>query len=122
MGLSAIQIDGNCTEVEAIVRKPHREQEEADHSPCPFCNFSLAEMELLCSQCTANLPFCLATGKHIVKDDFTQCPSCHFPAIHTQFRELLAMETNCPMCLQPVSADQLQPGKFEPEVYEETEE
>ncbi|XP_037504482.1 WD repeat-containing protein 19 [Rhipicephalus sanguineus] len=108
--------------VEAIVRKPHREQEEADHSPCPFCNFSLAEMELLCSQCTANLPFCLATGKHIVKDDFTQCPSCHFPAIHTQFRELLAMETNCPMCLQPVSADQLQPGKFEPEVYEETEE
>lgn len=26
------------------------------------------------------------------------------------------------MCLQPVSADQLQPGKFEPEVYEEMEE
>ncbi|KAL3180069.1 hypothetical protein MRX96_037455 [Rhipicephalus microplus] len=72
--------------------------------------------------CTANLPFCLATGKHIVKDDFTQCPSCHFPAIYTQFRDLLAVETTCPMCLQPVSADQLQPGKFEPEVYEETEE
>ncbi|KAH6945802.1 hypothetical protein HPB50_009990 [Hyalomma asiaticum] len=108
--------------VEAIVRKPHREQEEPDHSPCPFCNFSLAEMELLCSQCTANLPFCLATGKHIVKDDFTQCPSCHFPAIHSQFRNLLVLETNCPMCLEPVTADQLQPGQFEPEVYEETEE
>lgn len=104
------------------MRKPHREQAEAAQSPCPLCGNSLADMELLCSGCSANLPFCLATGRHVLRDDFTTCPACTFPAIHSQFRELLASEASCPMCLEPVSVEKLQLAHFEPHLYAEAQE
>ncbi|XP_077544266.1 intraflagellar transport protein Oseg6 [Haemaphysalis longicornis] len=117
------QIDAKYKKkVEAIVRKPHREQAEATQSPCPLCGCSLADMELLCPGCSADLPFCLATGRHVLRDDFTTCPACTFPAIHSQFQELLASEATCPMCLQPVSADQLQRAPFDPQLYAKAQE
>ncbi|CAG9090554.1 unnamed protein product [Plutella xylostella] len=37
-------------------------------------------------------------GLHIVKEDLTACPECDFPAIMTEFTELLKEDGKCPMC------------------------
>ncbi|KAM3967928.1 intraflagellar transport protein Oseg6 [Aphomia sociella] len=66
--------------------------------PCPQCGGALPAAELHCSRCEANLPFCVATGLHIVKDDLTACPECDFPAIYSEFAEFLQEDGKCPMC------------------------
>ncbi|XP_071452490.1 WD repeat-containing protein 19 [Hetaerina americana] len=73
-------------------------------SPCPFCSFQLPETELLCLQCKALIPFCIATGRHIVADDFTVCPHCEFPGIYSELIMLLKYEEVCPMCGENLSA------------------
>lgn len=42
-------------------------------------------------------------GAHILKDDCTQCPSCHFPAIYSEFMKYLENEITCPMCSNHIS-------------------
>lgn len=34
---------------------------------CPLCNSSMFDWALVCEQCKANIPFCLASGKHVIK-------------------------------------------------------
>ncbi|XP_038213665.1 WD repeat-containing protein 19 [Zerene cesonia] len=70
--------------------------------PCPQCGAPLAAAELHCARCEADVPFCLATGLHIVKDDLTACPECDFPAILSEFTEILREEGKCPMCEETV--------------------
>ncbi|XP_052751599.1 WD repeat-containing protein 19 isoform X2 [Galleria mellonella] len=66
---------------------------------CPVCSVAgLAAADLHCASCEAYLPFCIATGLHIVKDDLTACPECDFPAIYSEFTELLQEDGKCPMC------------------------
>ncbi|XP_059060034.1 WD repeat-containing protein 19 [Achroia grisella] len=65
---------------------------------CPVCDAALPAAELHCTRCEAHLPFCIATGLHIVKDDLTACPECDFPAIYSEFTELLQEDGKCPMC------------------------
>ncbi|XP_065347097.1 WD repeat-containing protein 19 [Cloeon dipterum] len=85
--------------IESVVRKGLRDPEAPEPtSPCPHCLQPLPEYELACSRCKNNLPFCIATGKHVVRDDFTLCPHCEFPAIASGFSELLETENVCPMC------------------------
>ncbi|CAH0629097.1 unnamed protein product [Chrysodeixis includens] len=67
-------------------------------APCPHCGAPLPLADLTCATCEADVPFCLATGLHIVKDDLTACPECDFPAIMTEFVEILQEESKCPMC------------------------
>ncbi|XP_046394611.1 WD repeat-containing protein 19 [Ischnura elegans] len=82
--------DGDGTEISGDVPEPL--------SPCPFCSFQLPETELNCLQCKALIPFCIATGRHIVKDDFTVCPHCEFPGLYSELIEILKEEGACPMC------------------------
>ncbi|XP_002400651.3 WD repeat-containing protein 19 [Ixodes scapularis] len=100
--------------VEGIVRKPHREQEPEPTAPCPFCESSVPEMELVCSHCKNTLPFCLVTGKHVLRHDLTLCPKCTFPAILSKFRALLETESSCPMCSETVVASELESQDFDP--------
>ncbi|XP_076468006.1 WD repeat-containing protein 19-like [Babylonia areolata] len=94
--------------IEMIVRKPDKAEEEEPMTPCPVCGSQLVETELLCPECKNQLPYCLATGRHIVREDLAACPSCDFPAIHSEFVRLLETEENCPMCNEKVTKDKVQ--------------
>ncbi|XP_064075717.1 WD repeat-containing protein 19 [Vanessa tameamea] len=89
--------------IESVVRHPPREAAPPEPAePCPRCGAALAPAELRCARCEADVPFCLATGMHIIKDDLTACPECDFPAILSEFKELLREEGKCPMCGEAV--------------------
>lgn len=92
--------------IEGIVRKPPRlkdnETEDEPLTPCPYCKSKLPETEITCDKCKNTIPFCVATGRHIVDDDFTVCPQCDFPAIRSEFLRIIESEETCPMCSQKV--------------------
>ncbi|KAK6976293.1 WD repeat-containing protein 19 [Biomphalaria glabrata] len=94
--------------IEMIVRKPDKTEEEEPLTPCPFCGFQIPETELLCSDCKNNIPYCVVTGRHVLRDDFTACPKCDFPAIHSEFIKMLETEEICPMCSEKVSLASVQ--------------
>ncbi|RLN52430.1 hypothetical protein BBJ29_007206 [Phytophthora kernoviae] len=93
--------------IEAIVRRPNKEQPPDTRTPCPYCSHELAEAELDCPTCKNSIPYCVVTGYHMVKDDWTQCPRCIFPALHSQFVEHLGTDATCPMCELPLTPDEL---------------
>ena len=80
--------------IEAVVRKPAKTEEEEFpsqkvnvllyHKTRPFCENMIAETELNCDKCKRTLPYCIASGRHVVKGDLTECPHCHFPAIRSE--------------------------------------
>ncbi|XP_042339401.1 WD repeat-containing protein 19-like, partial [Plectropomus leopardus] len=71
--------------IEAMVRRPDTSELEEETTPCPFCGFQLAQNELLCISCKNNLPYCIATGRHMLREDWSVCPHCEFPALYSQF-------------------------------------
>ncbi|XP_038608395.1 WD repeat-containing protein 19-like [Tachyglossus aculeatus] len=89
--------------IEAMVRRPDTTEAEEATTPCPFCDFPLPECELLCPGCKNNLPYCIATGRHMVKDDWTICSHCDFPALYSELRIMLHSEKTCPMCSESLS-------------------
>ncbi|XP_041953534.1 WD repeat-containing protein 19 isoform X1 [Alosa pseudoharengus] len=93
--------------IEAMVRRPDTSELEEDSTPCPFCGGQLPECELLCPGCKNNLPYCIATGRHMVKEDWSVCPHCDFPALYSQLIQLLETESVCPMCSENLSMNQV---------------
>ncbi|XP_067137635.1 WD repeat-containing protein 19 [Centruroides vittatus] len=93
--------------IEAIVRKPQKTEEEEPSTPCPYCNNQLPETELSCSECRNTIPFCIATGCHILKTDLTSCPHCQFPAIMSEFLKILESHEVCPMCNEKVASEDI---------------
>ncbi|XP_039278793.1 WD repeat-containing protein 19 [Nilaparvata lugens] len=100
--------------IEGVVRKPPRgannklaADEPEPVSPCPFCEQRLPQTELYCNQCKNNIPFCIATGRHIVKGDLTVCPHCRFPAIRSELLQLVESGENCPMCSEHIELHDL---------------
>lgn len=84
--------------IETLVRKSAGIRRSADEditsenmdgngslSPCPFCFKDLPELELFCSSCKNTIPFCIATGHHVIREDLAFCPNCDFPATLTNF-------------------------------------
>ncbi|XP_076276053.1 intraflagellar transport protein Oseg6 [Lasioglossum baleicum] len=104
------QIDAKYSKkIEAIVRKPPRakdnEDEEEPLTPCPYCKSKLPETEITCDKCKNTIPFCIATGRHIVEHDFTTCPQCDFPAIKSEFLRIIETEGVCPMCSEKIDVN-----------------
>uniref|UniRef100_A0A671THC5 WD repeat-containing protein 19 n=1 Tax=Sparus aurata TaxID=8175 RepID=A0A671THC5_SPAAU len=93
--------------IEAMVRRPDTSELEEETTPCPFCGFQLPQNELLCISCKNNLPYCIATGRHMLKEDWSVCPHCEFPALYSQFNLLLETEKVCPMCSETLSVQQV---------------
>ncbi|XP_046667542.1 WD repeat-containing protein 19 [Homalodisca vitripennis] len=100
--------------MEGVVRKPPRGPDNKlapdppeTTSPCPYCEYSLPETQLSCTQCKNTIPFCIATGWHIVRNDLTICPNCNFPAICSQLEVLVEGGGTCPMCSEMVYPHQL---------------
>ncbi|XP_076021576.1 WD repeat-containing protein 19 [Genypterus blacodes] len=93
--------------IEAMVRRPDTSELEEETTPCPFCGSQLPQNELLCISCKNNLPYCIATGRHMLKEDWCVCPHCEFPALYSQFIMLLETEGVCPMCSETLSINQV---------------
>merc|ERR1711916_90484 len=93
--------------LDAIVRRPNKSEAEEGLTPCPVCGTDLFETQLDCLTCQNYLPFCIASGRHVVLDDWCECPSCHFPAIYSRFVALLENTSQCPMCGDTVVPDQV---------------
>ncbi|XP_056135515.1 WD repeat-containing protein 19 [Lampris incognitus] len=93
--------------LEAMVRRPDTSELKEQTAPCPFCGFQLPPEELLCISCKNNLPYCIATGRHMLREDLSVCPHCEFPALYSQFILLLETESVCPMCSETLSANQV---------------
>ncbi|XP_016043485.1 WD repeat-containing protein 19 [Erinaceus europaeus] len=93
--------------IEAMVRRPDTSETEEATTPCPFCEFLLPECGLLCPGCKNNIPYCIATGRHMLKNDWTVCPHCDFPALFSEFKIMLNTESTCPMCSERLKPAQL---------------
>nr|CCA16506.1 PREDICTED: similar to WD repeat domain 19 putative [Albugo laibachii Nc14] len=91
--------------IEAIVRRPSKEQPSDPTSPCPYCQNEVLQDELDCSKCKNHIPYCIASGYHMVKQDWSVCPHCAMPAIFMQFEAHLKTESSCPMCESSVEAE-----------------
>ena len=88
--------------IENIVRKPPPDSESRDaleaNMPCMYCGFSFAESQLDCLNCKNISPFCIASGMRMLKEDWSNCPACNFPARHSVFTATLQANDQCPMC------------------------
>ncbi|NXA79906.1 WDR19 protein, partial [Thryothorus ludovicianus] len=89
--------------IETMVRRRDTTETEEPTTACPYCAFQLPECELLCPSCKNNLPYCIATGRHMVRDDWTVCPHCDFPALYSEFQSMLQSENVCPMCSERIN-------------------
>jgi WD repeat-containing protein 19 len=56
------------TRIEQIARRPVAGQTEVEKTPCPFCNDPVAAYDLDCQTCQNTIPYCVASGKHVLKD------------------------------------------------------
>lgn len=89
--------------VEGIARKPVKVDDDPEPlSPCPHCAYQIPETSLECPQCKNNLPFCVASGKHMVVSEWSSCPSCKMVANYQDFKRVLESEATCPMCEEDV--------------------
>ncbi|KAI9138081.1 WD repeat domain 19, isoform CRA_b [Paraphysoderma sedebokerense] len=84
--------------IEQIVRRPDIEEPPEAKSPCPYCSSQVTDTTLECEDCQNGLPYCIATGRHIVTTDYTTCPHCLFPALFSELTKLIDKTGTCPMC------------------------
>ncbi|RHZ21453.1 hypothetical protein DYB37_000111 [Aphanomyces astaci] len=94
--------------IEAIVRRPNKEQPPDTMTPCPFCDHEVVDVDLDCGQCKNWIPYCAVTGYHMVKTDWSQCPHCQFPALYSHLVSHLEAEPICPMCDKELKPDDVQ--------------
>lgn len=97
--------------IENIVRKQINvdENQETDEgmTPCIYCNTNLMESQLDCPNCKNISPFCIITGMRMIKEDWTYCVQCYFPAKRIAFQEALKTNDQCPMCEAQLKAADL---------------
>lgn len=91
------------SKIESVARRPVKTEDEMEAlTPCPVCGFDIPESKLDCPSCKSLLPFCLASGKHLLLKDYSKCPNCQMPCNYTEMKRLLEQEPVCPMCSQEV--------------------
>ena len=108
--------------IEGIVRRPPQKapngdiahlEEPAKFTPCPYCMADVLESELYCGHCKSALPYCIATGYHIISTDLTVCQACFFPAFRTEMLRLAQANNGkgelCPMCGETLDVASLKP-------------
>ena len=99
--------DAYKKKIESIVRKPTKVEDDEPVTPCPYCATKSPRSNLDCIQCKNRMPYCIATGLRMVTNDWTHCPSCHFPALFSKFKALIDSEGKCPMCEQEVQVSSI---------------
>lgn len=92
------------TKIEQIARRPVKQDDDAEPlSPCPYCKFSIPETRLDCPSCKRTIPFCAASGKHMVLTEWSSCPQCSMCCNYTDMKRILEAEPVCPICDKPVA-------------------
>jgi WD repeat-containing protein 19 len=85
--------------IEDIARKPPKTSDDPEPTnPCPFCKNPILELDIDCSSCKNCIPFCIASGKHMVLNEWSCCPACKLPAILPELTRVIQSEPTCPMC------------------------
>ncbi|KER26661.1 hypothetical protein T265_13963, partial [Opisthorchis viverrini] len=106
---------------ETLVRRPDRKTESTEEdaenrkteqeafTPCPLCFSPITASSLYCTECRITLPYCIITGNHVIRSDFTVCPNCQFPAIYSEFMSYIENtdSPNCPMCSVKVERESI---------------
>jgi WD repeat-containing protein 19 len=96
------------TRIESIARRPVKTDDPAEElTPCPFCKFHIPEYTLDCPNCKRNLPFCCASGKHMVLQDWSSDPPSKMPANYQELKKMLEFEALSPICDKPVNPMQV---------------
>ena len=106
--------------IEGIVRRPPPKVNNGENTaleeppkltPCPFCAEDVLESELYCGHCKSTLPYCVATGFHIISTDLTTCQSCFFPGFRSEMLRLAQGNDGrgepCPMCGEGLESNSL---------------
>jgi WD repeat-containing protein 19 len=96
--------------IEKIVRKPDKSTLPEEMTQSPYTDSPegcIAATTLMCPVTQNIIPYCIVTGEHMVKDNWSICHICQFPALYTEFQKLLQTETACPMCSEELSPDQI---------------
>ena len=97
--------------ISKISRKAYKNEDELMpiNLPCPFCKKDVPEYDLKCNGCYNVIPFCIASGKHIVLKGLSKCPNCNFPCNIQEMKNLMVNDVKCPMCGGEVDPNLLQP-------------
>ena len=97
--------------ISKISRKAYKNEDELMplYLPCPFCKKDVPEYDLKCNGCYNVIPFCIASGKHVILKELSKCPHCNFPCNIPEMKGLLINEVKCPMCGGEVDPNLLQP-------------
>lgn len=107
--------------IEAVIRKSPKGELNDDvvieSTPCPYCDNLLSNNQLSCSNCRSTVPFCVITGWHVTRDNLTVCPNCQFPALYSEFIELLKTSDYCPLCSEKINKSHLQLITIDPLSY-----
>lgn len=101
--------------IEGVVRKPGDKMDvEEPETPSPFDPAAkLLESELECPSTKNAIPYCIATGRHVIVTDMCLCPSCGFPASFAVFTQQIESERVCQMCTQEIQVKDI--IKMDPE-------
>lgn len=100
--------------IEGLVRRPQKGEAEEELTPCPACETKLPATTLDCPSCKNHLPYCIISGRHMVLDDWSECPHCRWPALFSSMGAYVKVENEggesaaCPMCDQVIVASALQ--------------
>ena len=89
------------------IKRPKGGDPDESNSPCVFCNAYIMDYDLECESCKNSLPFCIASGKHMILSAWSQCSNCRFPAILQELTKSLDAEGDCPMCSEKYSSSAL---------------
>jgi len=101
--------DNYKKKIENIVRKQQAngEKDVKSEQPCVYCGFQMPESQLCCPDCKNISPFCIGSGLRMTAGDWSQCPSCEFPAKRTVLLQYAEDGESCPMCDAPLQVDKI---------------
>ncbi|KAH0792506.1 WD repeat-containing protein 19 [Histomonas meleagridis] len=89
--------------IQTTVRRKDTSEIEEEKTKCPVCGFDLPISELVCTKCKTSLPFDAATGMHMTREDWCECPKCGMPSSFA----LMQQDKKCMLCGEEVPNPQL---------------
>jgi WD repeat-containing protein 19 len=78
--------------IQTIIRRPNRDENPEEMSPCPISNQMIPQTELSCPTTKDALPMCIVTGRHMEIDDWCFCPATNLPALYSEYIKYLTAE------------------------------
>ncbi|OHS97492.1 WD repeat protein [Tritrichomonas foetus] len=89
--------------IQTTVRRKDMSEVDEEKTKCPVCGFDVPMSELYCGNCKSNLPYDSLSGMHMTREDWCECPHCHFPASFSAMQQ----EKACPLCGTEIESPEL---------------